>query len=324
MMGSFLVQGLTVNLHCREELFDCFEPYFSSLCRGNQRSGTHTLDLELRICDTPSPLPSDAVKEIQGPQITYYSRGNIIYFATRDGSLISLDPDRREAKGFLTHDMMNNPLDCFLFASEPLAEMQKYRGMYCLHAAALHGNDISIVLSGLSGSGKTTTSLSLVANGFKYISDDTLLIEKSGGGVTVYPLYKSFNISRDIARRFPNLFKNGNKLFSEKGKVPIDISKIVPGSHIQSVKPDVIVFPKIVSAIESKIQPIGHLEVYRRLLSQTILAIDKSVAGMQLHTLELLVKQTKGYELLSGKDLYEDPNSIVDLIDELKVANETA
>lgn len=323
MMGSFIIQGLTVNLHFEQALFPGLETYFSSLCRGNMHSGKDALDLELKICDTPSPLPPDAVKEIKGPWITYYSRENTLYFMSKDGSLICLDPNRREAKGFLTHDILKNPLDCFLFVSEPLAEMHKYRGLYCLHAAALHDSDISILLSGASGCGKTTTSLSLVANGFKYISDDTLLIEKLNGGVTVYPLYKSFNINKDTAKRFPQLFKNRNKLFSEKGKVPIDISKIIPDSHIQSTKPDVIVFPKIVSATKSKIRPIARLEVYKRLLSQIILSIDKNVAKEQLSAIERLVKQTKGFELLSGKDLYENPGSIVDIIDKLKNANET-
>jgi len=323
MIGSFLIQGLTVNIHCEQALFSGLEPYFSSLCRGNMRSVTNTLDLGLNICDTPSPIPLDAIKEIEGPWITYYSRGNTLYFISKDASLISLDPVHRKAKGFLTHDILKKPLDCFLFVGEPLAEMHKYRGLYCLHAAALYGSDIGILVSGESGCGKTTTSLSLVTNGFKYISDDTLLIEKLNGGVTVYPLYKSFNINQDTVKRFPHLFKNGNKLFSEKGKVPIDISKLIPDSHIQSAKPDVIIFPKIISSAKSNIQPIGQLEVYQRLLSQIILSIDNNIAEKQLNALELLVKQTKGFELLSGKDLYENPDSILDLIGKLRNANET-
>ena len=322
MRGSFLVHGLKVNLYCKELLFQGFESYFNSLCRGNRRADTQ-LDLELEMCDTPSPLPSDAVKEIQGPNVTYYSRGKILYFLSKDGSLISLDPDRRVAKGFLTHELLEKKLDCVMFISEPVAETHKSMGLYCLHAAALHDEDLSIVVSGLSGCGKTTTSVSLVANGFKYISDDTLLIEKLNGGVKVYPLYKSFNISQDIARRFPHLFKNGDKLFSEKGKVPVDISEIIPGSHIQSAIPDVIVFPKIVDASSSMIQPVGQLEVYQRLLSQTILAIDKNTAENQLRALEALVKQLRGFELLSGKDLYEKPDSIIGIIDRIRTPNET-
>ena len=322
MIGSFLIQGLNVNLHCERGLFSALSEYFSSLCQGNTCPGTEAVDLELKICNAPSLLPSDAVKEIKGPSITYYSRGDKLHFLSRNGSLISLDPINREAKGFLTHDILKRPLEFFSFVSEPLAEMLKYKGLYFLHAAALCGGGISILVSGESGCGKTTTSLSLVANGFKYISDDTLLIKKLNEGVSVYPLYKSFNIDQDMARRFPQLFKNENKPFSKEGKIPIDISKIIPDSHIQSAKPDVIVFPRIISGTTSKIRPIGHLEVYKRLLSQIILAIDKNVAKKQLYALELLVKQTKGFELLTGKDLYENPDAILNFISKLKNVNE--
>jgi hypothetical protein len=318
MIGSFLVQGLTVNLQCERSLFRGLEAYFSSLCRGNIRSNTEAIDLKLNICNSPYPLHPDAVKEITGPSVTYYSRGNKLYFISRDGSLISLDPVSRAAKGFLTHDILKNPLNFFLFVSEPLAEMLKLRGLYCLHAAALRNHDVSILLSGASGCGKTTTSLSLVASGFKYVSDDTLLIEKLNKGVTVYPLYKSFNISRDTAMRFPQLIKNGHKPFPKEGKISIDISKIIPDSHIQSAKPDVIIFPKIISGNKSKLRPIGHMEVYKRLLNQIILAIDKNVAKEQLNALEWLVKQTRGFELLSGRDLHENPDSILNFIGKLK------
>jgi hypothetical protein len=322
MIGSFLIQGLTVNFHCERALFPAFSAYFNSLCPGNICSG-EALDLKLKTCKSPYSLPPDAVKEITGPWITYFSRRNEIYFISRDGSLISLDTVLREAKGFLTHDILKDPSNSFILVSEPLAEILKLRGLYCLHAAALCNGDISILVSGPSGCGKTTTSLSLVANGFKYVSDDTVLIEKLNDGVTVYPLYKSFNIDQDTARRFPQIFKDGYNPFPEKGKLTIEISEIIPGSHIQSAKPDVIVFPKIISGANSKIRPVGELEVYQRLLSQIILAIDKNVAKRQLNALGRLVKQTRGFELLSGKDLYENPGSIINFVDKLKNADGT-
>ena len=102
-----------------------------------------------------------------------------------------------------------------------------------------------------------------------------------------------------------------------------DISKIIPHSHIPSAKPDVIIFPRIISDNTSEIKPLGYLEVYKRLLGQIILAIDNDIAKKQLHVLELLVKQTKGFELLSGRDLYENPCSIINIMDKLNDVNES-
>lgn len=317
MTGSFIIQGLTVKLNCQQDLFSALSRYFNSLCQGNNCPETEAVDLQLKICNTPFPLPSDADKELKGPLTTYYSRGDILYFVSTNGSLISLDPIHRVAKGFLTKDILSKPMDFFTFVSEPLVEMLKYKGLYFIHAAALHGNGRSLLVSGSSGCGKTTTSLSLVANGFRYVSDDTLFLQSSNGGVSVYPLYKSFNIDKDLASRFSELIEDQKRPFSGDTKIPIDISKIIPGSHTPSAKPDVIIFPQIYSRNQSKIRPIGSLEAYKRLLSQIILAIDKNIAKKQLRVMELLVKQTKGFELLSGKDLYENPFSILKIIDEL-------
>jgi hypothetical protein len=49
-----------------------------------------------------------------------------------------------------------------------------------------------------------------------------------------------------------------------------------------------------------------------------MLAVDKSVARNQLSTLGRLVKQVSGFELQSGKDLYEDPSRIISIIEQLK------
>jgi hypothetical protein len=321
MTGSFLIQGLTINLHCERDLFSAVSKYFGSLCQGNICPSTEAVNLNLEIRDMPFPLPSDAVKAIKGPSITYYSTVDKIYFVSKTGSLISLDPVQRVAKGYLTYGLLNEPVDFFAFVVEPIAEMLKYSGLYFIHAAALCNSDISFMVSGESGSGKTTTSLSLVANGFRYVSDDTLFIRNLNEGVEVFPLYKSFNIDQDVARRFPKIFKDQQKPESKDIKIPMDISKIIPNSYVSSAKPDVIIFPRIISITKSEIRPVGHMEAYRRLLGQIILAIDKNIAKKQLHVLELLVKQTKGFELLSGKDLYENPCSILSIIGKLNEVN---
>jgi hypothetical protein len=63
------------------------------------------------------------------------------------------------------------------------------------------------------------------------------------------------------------------------------------------------------------------MEVYRRLLKQTILAVDKEVLRNHLKALEKLVKQTLGFELLSGRDIYEDPKKLTNLICHLSGLN---
>jgi hypothetical protein len=97
-------------------------------------------------------------------------------------------------------------------------------------------------------------------------------------------------------------------------KVSVDISQTFPGSFIPYMRPDVIIFPKTYSQGESQLHPISRIEVYRRLLKQTVLGADKVVSRNQIRALEKLVKQTVGFELLSGRDVYEAPEKIIGII----------
>ena len=80
------------------------------------------------------------------------------------------------------------------------------------------------------------------------------------------------------------------------------------------MKPDVIIFPVITSAGTSRVTPLLQTEMYKNLLKQTVLAVDKHIAREQLRIIGTLVRQTKGFALLSGRDIYEDSAILVGLL----------
>jgi hypothetical protein len=63
------------------------------------------------------------------------------------------------------------------------------------------------------------------------------------------------------------------------------------------------------------------MEVYTRLLKQTVLAVDTHISRNQLKALEKLVKQVRGFELITGQDMYEDPKILSDLLCEIESEN---
>jgi hypothetical protein len=158
----------------------------------------------------------------------------------------------------------------------------------------------------------------MVSEGFKYVSDDAILLEETNGDIMAHSLYSTFNIDRNIAERFPDVIKEEDIPDKKGAKVSVDISEIFPDSFIPYLRPDVIIFPKITSDRKSQVYPIGQMEVYARLLKQTILAVDKEVSRNQLKAIERLVKQTQGFDLLSGRDIYENPKLFISLIRNLQ------
>jgi hypothetical protein len=56
----------------------------------------------------------------------------------------------------------------------------KIRSSHCLHAAAVAKDDLAIVIPAKSGSGKSSLTCWLLANGFDYITDELIMVGESG------------------------------------------------------------------------------------------------------------------------------------------------
>ena len=311
-----------MKLVCERPLYSLVSSYLTSLCEGENRPKTKPMQLEISLIETPRTIPPDSIQAIKRPSITSYLKGDGIYFASTDGSLMYLDPINRKSKAFLTRSILNDTMNLFSLLGGAIVEMLKYNGLHFLHAAALQKNGVRLLISGDGGCGKTTTSLSLVRSGFKYISDDSLFFEEQHGEILVSPFYTAFHIDQDLSERFPELTKGHERSIPKGIKIAIDLSQTYPRSSIPVLRPNVIVFPKITSSPKSTLRPIGQMEVFNRLLTQIILASNKEVSRSQLQSLQKLVNQTAGFKLLSGRDVYEDPYKLSNLIGTLNGRNE--
>jgi hypothetical protein len=272
------------------------------------------MEFELDIVDEPPSLPAESTPVIKLPSITSYRNGEKIYFRSKDGSMISLNPATRNVRGFLKEEALKDSMELFSLVCAPFVETLKYHGLYSLHSAALYGDGRGYLISGNSGCGKTTTALSLVSRGFKYVSDDFLLFEEQNGEIIVNSLYRSFNLDQKVAERFPEVALGETLEIPEGFKISVDISQFFLDSFVPCIRPDVIIFPRITSNKKSQIYPLNKKDVYARLLKQIILPVDNEVSKKQLTALEKLVKQTTGFELLSGRDIYEEPRELTDLL----------
>ncbi len=304
--GSYVVQGINIYILCDYDLQFLLSSYFNSLYRGKKRLDISPLELELIIVDKPPSLPVGSVPVVKSPSIVSYRNGYKIYFASKYGSIISLDPAARMAKAFLQEELLKDGMELFSFICAPIVETLKYHGLYPLHSAALYGNGRGYLISGNSGCGKTTISLSLVSQGFKYVSDDFLLYHEEDEEIFVHSLYRSFNVDNNLTDFFPEVATGVKQHMSKDYKAYIEISQVFHGSFVPFTKPDVIILPRITPVTKSWISPLNRKETYSRLLKQITLAAENEIAKKQLATLEKLVKQTIGFELFSGRDVFEN------------------
>jgi hypothetical protein len=311
-----VIHGMGVSILGDDVLSTLVSDYFQTFYHGETLLDAPTLKFEFHMTNTPPPIPFDSVKAIEGPHVTYYRNNEKVYTVLDDGSYICLDPLTQKAKGFLKSNIINNAIELYGLIGSSVLEALKYYGLYPVHAAALQGNGIRCLVSGDGGCGKTTTTLGLVREGFQFVSDDSLFLREARDGIIASPLYTHVNVDQNLADRFPEILESRDIIIPERVKKSIDVTKPYPHEYIPSLRPDVIIFPEIVSSQKSSLEPINEMATYSLLLEQTILPVDNDTSRKQLKIIELLVKQSRGFKLLSGKDIYDDPRNLVYLMSE--------
>jgi len=271
---------------------------------------------ELSIVKDPPTIPAESVRTVKAPDVSCYKNGTSIYYTSEDGSVVHLNPVSRKVKGYLREKVLENAIILYALVGAPFSDILKYDSLYSLHSAALCRDGVGYLFSGDSGSGKTTSTLGLVAHGFKYASDDVVLLEEVKGEVIAHSLTRTFNVDRASGARFPGIVREENLPVKPGHKITVNIEQVIPGSFVPRLRPDVIISLKIISNGKSRVQPLSQVEVFRRLLKQTVLAADKEVSQNQIKTLGRLARQVRGFELLNGRDVYEDPACLVNLMAE--------
>ena len=267
------------------------------------------------------PFPDGTVRAIKGPTVTSYTNGKEIHFVSQDGSIIYFDPVKKNATGFLKEEIIQDDYKLYPLMSALISEALGYHGFHYLHAAGLYGHETGYLISGDGGSGKTTAALSMVREGFRYVSDDSLFFREHNGEILILPFYgnRNFHLDEDLLNRFSDLAAGKRSKIPDGTKMPVDISKNRPDLFMPVIRPYVIIFPKITARQKSMLSILPRVEVFRRLLKQTILAVDNSISRAQLKVMQHLVEQARGFVLLSGSDIYDNPKKLVSLLETVSI-----
>ena len=177
-------------------------------------------------------------------------------------------------------------------------------GRYGLHACGLGRHGAGLLLVGASGSGKTTTSLSLVQQGWQYLSDDAVLLtEQADDTVQVAAFRQGFSCTPETLAHFPEL--GGSAEFGDPdGKRVVYLD----GSFAPTCTPSLIVFPQL-SGEKTQLRPLTASQSLIRLCQQSAgIMTDTAVSQQQLKVLRTLVGQARSLELQLGRDALGSPS----------------
>ena len=303
--------GLHIELNYFRSLQFHILNYFNSLYNCLKVSNADSLYVILYRVDSTPTLPSNIKRFLKSQFVTVFNDDKEIYFISKKGSVMILNPENQKAIGYIKPGSLDDVNEINELIGGAIIECLKRKGLYSIHSAGVYDGRRVYLIVGDSGCGKTTTTLSLVINDFKYVSDDFLLFKVMNAQVFVYPYFKKIKIDSELKTRFTEISMGGNP------QISYNMLKKLRDSFITSIKPSAIIFPIITLANRSEIKKVGKIETYKRLLKQIVLAVDKGVSKNQVEALDVLVRQCTAYELLSGRDIYENPQKLIGLMNQI-------
>jgi hypothetical protein len=194
-------------------------------------------------------------------------------------------------------------------------------GLYDFHGAGVvpPHQDKAVLILGASGTGKSTLTMQLVAHGWNYLSDDTLLLDNDRHGLQVYALRKFFALTTDTIAALQLSKASSNSAREVKHR--FTAKDLLPATQIERSRPGAVFFPIITNTIFSQVRRLTAAEAMTKLLRLSPWAsYDERTAAKHLRTLAQLAKQCVSYELLACTDLLEQPALAAELMSEVHTA----
>jgi len=198
------------------------------------------------------------------------------------------------------------------------AALRRY-GLFELHSAAVVSPDArkGVMIIGPSGSGKSTLTLQLAAAGWRYLSDDELLLSLCENEVEARSFRRPFAITANSALMSGiAVFENVSRQQQEEPEVKrcFDPETIFPGARIETVKPGFLLFTRVNGEAETRLCELSQAEAMKRLIRACPWATyDKTIAVENLDMLSRLARQSRSFDFSGGADLL-NPKRASDLL----------
>jgi hypothetical protein len=261
-------------------------------------------------------VPAGGRLEDELPYAVSQDRGRLIV-DFYDAGMFVIDGVHGSAEGYLIKaQRMPASFIEYLFHLV-LIELLRGRGLYTIHATALERNGRGILIPGNSGRGKTTSFISLLRSGYQYLSDDHPLFRDAGDHVELLPFPIKINVTEDTIAFFPELRDAPEHVlqpgFPKRGFYP---EELYPTSIGTCCRPALVLFPQVVDAPRSHLEPLPRSRAMELLLPQALLVYDAEVARREFRVLAKLVQQADCYRLHFGRDILDLPKLITPLLEQ--------
>jgi hypothetical protein len=176
-------------------------------------------------------------------------------------------------------------------------------GVQCIHAAAVGTEQGAILITGRSGSGKSTTALACITSSLKYLGDDYCAFS-TADDPEVFSLYNTgkLNDDADLERQphFAPWIVNPERTGDEK--YVMYLGEQVPDRIIRRAPLRAIVIPQITKTTRPRLQPTSSAAAMRALAPSSMFQLP-GAADDALFRMAWLSRTLPSYTLECGPDL---------------------
>ena len=265
------------------------------------------------------PSMGDSLRSIW--QCEVLQDGDRLIADFHEQGLLLIDGARNLVEGYFVRPDAMHPDVCTSFFHFALSELLKRNGLYTVHATALEYQGRGVLIPGYSGQGKTTSFLSLLRSGFRYLSDDFPLLRDRGTHLELLAFPMKIDVTDRTIEFFPEL-RNAVPGILQQGvcKKFFQAENLYADCIGNSCTPAMIIFPHVVNMPHSCLEPLPKSRALEAIMPQGLLVYDQAVARREFQVLSRLVQQVDCYRLHFGRDILDLPKLITPLLELRKSA----
>lgn len=273
-----------------------------------------SLDLQEQLPPLPETPPyfSDThyLPDEVGILSVYRNGESGVWLHYLDGALVHVplqtDLQKTVIEGIMTPRAMTyGRFEDVIFTS--LAPILRRHGYFLAHAFAASKDGRCALIAGATQSGKTTTGLNLLLNGWQLISNDTVLLQQRDQVVYALPTPGIVNIRPKTLTLLPEL----RPLLASKspiyGQYNVTGEELVNGRWSQPCPITEIYFPHIEQRSHSQRYGRNRAISLAHLMTESMDRWDEDTLQAHSRLLQCLVQQASAYEIHLGQDMTQIP-----------------
>lgn len=238
--------------------------------------------------------------------VHYTGAGDWLSIDLREWGNCFVDMQRGEAHALLSSSLAENPEQvCQLLLNTILNNFATRHGYSMLHASALVKDEHILVLQAPHGTGKSTTALRLLLNGYQLLSDSQLYLGERGDELWMggFPVGR-IKLRTDMLPLFPALAAEAKEEpVRNETKHRVDLMRVEPAlTHREMIRIRRVEFCLLErwDKLESKIDPLSEDELWPEIMVNSLHYDTPALWNENLRRVDLMLRQAHLHRLQIG------------------------